>query len=46
MAKKALNIKIEEDLKVKLDIYCATHRTNITELITNYIKKIVDQDTK
>lgn len=45
-AKKMLNIRIDEDLKIKLDIYCATHQTNITELLTGCIIKIVGEERK
>jgi len=39
---KMIAIRVDEDLKKKLDIYCATEQKTITELLTNYIKNLVE----
>lgn len=39
---KTINIRISEELKVKLDIYCAKNQVNITKLLIDHIEELVE----
>lgn len=38
---KQINVKLEDDLKHQLDIFCAVNKTDITKVITKQVEKVV-----
>jgi len=38
--KSSINLRVDEKLKDKLEVYVAEHRTTVTKLVTNFIKGI------
>jgi len=39
---KQINVKLEDDLKHKLDIFVAVNKTGITEVVREQLEKVVE----
>lgn len=38
---KVLNIKITEDLHTQVKVFAATNKTNVTEVVVNYLECLI-----